>query len=173
MPKVASDGVNQAVEHLWAPWRMEYILGEKPEGCIFCDAAEGDADEEKYVVLRGGQAFIMLNAFPYTSGHLMVSPHRHVADLVDLTQAELVEVMSLIGRSLKVLRAKLCPAGFNVGLNLGRSAGAGVVDHVHFHVVPRWSGDANFMPVIAGANVLPEHLRDTYAKLAPEFRRQR
>jgi ATP adenylyltransferase len=151
---------------------MEYILGERTGGCVFCQAAGSNEDEERYVLFRGNQAFVMLNAFPYISGHLLVSPYRHVADLVDLEEAELVEVMGLVQRSMRVLRAKLAPGGFNVGLNLGRSAGAGVVDHVHFHVVPRWTGDSNFMPAIAGANVLPEHLRDTYAKLAPGFRKE-
>jgi len=148
---------------------MEYILGDKGERCIFCHAAETDQDREHYVLFRGERAFVILNTFPYTSGHLMVSPYRHVADIVDLTEAELTEAMTLVQQSLRILRAELAPQGFNVGFNLGRSAGAGVIDHVHVHVVPRWTGDTNFMPAIAGANVVPEHLRDTYAKLAPGF----
>jgi ATP adenylyltransferase len=153
-------------KQLWAPWRLEYIKqADEQPGCVFCDAAAGD-DEERLVVHRGSDAFVLLNKFPYSSGHLMVAPYRHVGELSELSDDEALEIHSLATQGLAALRAVYGPEGFNLGWNLGRVAGAGVVDHVHQHVVPRWSGDTNFMPVLADVKVLPEHLLETRTRLA-------
>jgi len=151
---------------LWAPWRLEYIAqADEQESCVFCEAAAGD-DEEKLVVHRGDHAFVVLNKFPYSSGHLMVAPYRHVGDFGDLTDEEALEVHRLAERGLAALAETYRPQGYNLGWNLGRIAGAGVVDHVHLHVVPRWAGDTNFMPVLADVKVLPEHIAQTRLRLA-------
>jgi ATP adenylyltransferase len=151
---------------LWAPWRLEYVSSaDKQTGCIFCRAAAAPDDADSLVVHRGGSAFVMLNRFPYSSGHLMVAPLRHVGDLGALSAEEAAEIHSLSVRALEVLAALFQPDGFNIGWNLGRSAGAGVVDHVHEHVVPRWQGDTNFMPVLADVRVIPEHLQATHARV--------
>jgi ATP adenylyltransferase len=154
------------VKQLWAPWRLEYIAGADDEsGCIFCRAAEGP-DEEGLVVHRGERAFCLLNRYPYVSGHLMVAPYRHVADFAELTAEEALEMHRVAASGMGALAETFAPQGYNVGWNLGRIAGAGIVDHVHLHVVPRWAGDTNFMPVLADVKVLPEHLDDTRIKLA-------
>jgi ATP adenylyltransferase len=151
---------------LWAPWRLEYIASaDEQEGCVFCEAAAGD-DEKRLVVHRGERAFVVLNKFPYSSGHLMVAPYRHVGEFGDLTDEEALEVHRLGERGLAALAETYRPQGYNLGWNLGRIAGAGVVDHVHLHVVPRWAGDTNFMPVLADVKVLPEHLAETRRRLA-------
>jgi ATP adenylyltransferase len=154
------------VERLWAPWRLEYIASADDQpGCIFCAAVEGD-DEEKLVVHRGERAFVLLNRFPYTSGHLMVAPTRHVGDFGDLEDDEVVEIHRFASSGIGALAQTYEPQGYNVGWNLGRVAGAGIVDHVHLHVVPRWAGDTNFMPVLADVKVMPEHLQETRRRLA-------
>jgi ATP adenylyltransferase len=154
------------VKQLWAPWRLEYIeQGDEQDGCIFCRAAEAD-DEAGVVVRRGREAFVLLNKFPYASGHLMVAPYRHVGDFVELTDVEALEVHRLAGQGIGALAQVYEPQGFNLGWNLGRVAGAGVTDHVHLHVVPRWLGDTNSMPVLADVKVLPEHLAESRRKLA-------
>jgi ATP adenylyltransferase len=151
---------------LWAPWRLEYVQGAAEEtGCVFCDALAGD-DEERLVVHRSGNAFVLLNRFPYSSGHFMVAPHRHVGEFGALHDAEVTAIHQLAEEGMRALGEIYRPDGFNLGWNLGRVAGAGVVDHVHLHVVPRWSGDTNFMPVLADVKVLPEHLTATRARLA-------
>jgi ATP adenylyltransferase len=153
-------------KQLWAPWRLEYVgSADEQEGCIFCRALAGD-DEEGLVVHRGTRAFVVLNRFPYASGHLMVAPIRHTGELADLGDEELVEVHRLATSGLGALAETYGPQGYNLGWNLGRIAGAGVLDHVHLHVVPRWAGDTNFMPVLADVKVLPEHLADSRRKLA-------
>ena len=158
-------------KQLWAPWRLEYIeQADEQAGCVFCLAAEGD-DEERHVVHRGERAFVMLNKFPYSSGHLMIAPYRHVGELAALEDAEALEVHRLASSALEALGAEYAPHGYNLGWNLGRVAGAGVVDHVHLHVVPRWNGDTNFMPVLADVKVLPEHLIDTRRRLAAAWPR--
>lgn len=154
---------------LWAPWRIEYVRGPKPDECIFCAAAASEDDEGHHVVHRGRGALVMLNAFPYASGHLMVAPHRHVGGLEDLEGGELAELGELTVRALRALRGALRPDGFNVGVNLGAVAGAGFADHVHQHVVPRWEGDVNFMPVVGDANVLPQALAATRDEVARAF----
>jgi ATP adenylyltransferase len=154
------------VKQLWAPWRLEYIKSADEEpGCIFCAAVEGD-DQERLVVRRGTHAIVLLNKFPYSSGHFMVAPIRHIGEYGDIEDEEAVELHQLAAAGMGALAELYAPQGFNVGWNLGRVAGAGVVDHVHMHVVPRWGGDTNFMPVLADVKVLPEHLADTRRRLA-------
>jgi ATP adenylyltransferase len=153
-------------KQLWAPWRLEYIQqADELEGCVFCVAAAGD-DEEMLVVHRGIHAFVLLNKYPYASGHLMVAPYRHLAEFGELSDEEALELHRLAEGGMATLAETFAPQGYNVGWNLGRIAGAGIVDHVHLHVVPRWAGDTNFMPVLADVKVLPEHLSETRAKLA-------
>ena len=156
-----------ALERLWAPWRLEYVqsAGKQDDGCFFCRAAEGD-DEDHLVVHRGERAFVLLNKFPYASGHLLVAPYRHGPGFGDLDDAEALEVHRLAAQGLDALAAVYKPEGFNLGWNIGRIAGAGIPDHVHLHVVPRWGGDTNFMPVLAAVKVIPEHLTATRQKLA-------
>ena len=147
---------------LWAPWRIDYVTGEKSGRCIFCLAAsEEDGPDRALVIERGERCFAMLNAFPYASGHVMVAPYRHVGDLGALEEGELDEIMRMVRREVQALERLMRPQGFNVGLNLGAAAGAGFEDHLHFHVVPRWSGDTNFMPVIAGTRVISQALEET------------
>jgi ATP adenylyltransferase len=154
------------VERLWAPWRLEYIQNaDEQEGCVFCTARDGD-DAERLVVHRGNRALVVLNKYPYASGHLMVAPNRHEGEFGELDADEALEVHRLAAAGLATLAETMRPQGFNLGWNLGRIAGAGVVDHVHLHVVPRWAGDTNFMPVLADVKVLPEALESTRQKLA-------
>ena len=146
---------------LWAPWRLEYVQhADELDRCIFCEP------EERLLVHRGERALVVLNLFPYSSGHLLVAPLRHVGDFAALEDDEVLEIQRLATQGLEALRATYRPEGFNLGWNLGRFAGAGVVDHVHLHVVPRWAGDTNFMPVLADVKVMPEHLLQTRRKLA-------
>jgi ATP adenylyltransferase len=154
------------MDHLWTPWRYRYISKELPsQGCIFCTKAAENRDAENYVLYRGKLNFLLLNLFPYTNGHLMIAPYQHVARLADTPEAALAEMMQLARRAESNLHAVYRPDGFNVGVNLGVSAGAGVADHIHMHVVPRWTGDANFMSTIGETRVLPEELPATYEKL--------
>jgi ATP adenylyltransferase len=146
---------------LWAPWRIEYITGKKPEGCVFCAAARGEGEDAALVLERGERCFTMLNAFPYASGHAMVLPDRHIAGLLDLEQDEVNELMDLTRRVVRALTAVMSPEGFNIGLNIGEAAGAGIAEHLHLHIVPRWTGDTNFMPVLADTHVLPQALEAT------------
>jgi ATP adenylyltransferase len=151
---------------LWAPWRLEYVQSaDEQPGCVLCVAQEGD-DEETLVVRRGDRAFALLNRFPYSSGHLMVAPFRHVGVYGELTDDEVLEIHRLAAQGMEVLGELYKPDGHNLGWNLGRVAGAGVVDHVHLHVVPRWEGDTSFMPVLADVKVMPEHLAETRRRLA-------
>ena len=160
-----------SLRRLWSPWRSEYIAkaGSADEGCIFCDNLAADDDRETGILHRTESVFVMLNAYPYNSGHVMVAPRRHVGELSDLEPDERAALMDTTSLSVDVIRAALEPDGFNVGVNLGRVAGAGVPGHVHVHVVPRWGGDTNFMPVVGQTKVLPEMLADTDAKLRPGF----
>jgi ATP adenylyltransferase len=155
---------------LWAPWRLEYVQSaDEQPGCVFCNAADGD-DEAALVVHRGELAFVLLNRFPYSSGHLMVAPYRHGASFEELRDDEALALHRLTAAAVGELRETMHPEGYNVGWNLGRVAGAGVLDHVHMHVVPRWGGDTNFMPVLADVKVIPEHLTATRRKLAEAWR---
>ena len=159
-----------AEDRLWAPWRMSYIRGEKkPDGCIFCLPPEPDDDEQRFVVHRGEHCFVILNAFPYNSGHLMVAPFRHEGSIEALGADELLELMTLAQRSLAALRDAYRPQGFNLGINEGEVAGAGYAGHVHLHVVPRWAADSNFMAVTGDTRVLPQSLEDSYAELRDRF----
>lgn len=154
------------MKQLWAPWRLEYIeSADEQEGCVFCRARDG-ADEAGLIVHRGERVFVMLNKYPYASGHLMVAPNRHEGEFGELDVDEALEVHRLAALGLAALAETMRPQGFNLGWNLGRIAGAGVIDHVHLHVVPRWTGDTNFMPVLADVKVLPEALEQTRLKLA-------
>jgi ATP adenylyltransferase len=153
---------------LWAPWRAEYIFAEKSGGCILCEASSGN-DKECLVLHRETRAFVIMNKFPYNNGHLMVVPCRHVGDIQELTEQESRSLWELVQRSVRVLKMKMKPQGFNVGMNLGRIAGAGVEDHLHIHVVPRWSGDVNFMPVITGTKVISQSLEEAYHLLKEGF----
>jgi ATP adenylyltransferase len=149
---------------LWAPWRLEYIeQADETPGCVFCDA------QDEMVVHRGERAFVLLNKFPYTSGHLMVAPLRHVGRFDELADEEALEVHRLASAAIAALDSEYGPQGYNLGWNLGRVAGAGVVDHVHLHVVPRWAGDTNFMPVLADVKVMPEALAETGRRLRLHF----
>ena len=152
---------------LWAPWRIEYITGPKGDECIFCAAASAaNSDPAHQPIDRTEHCLTILNAYPYAPGHVMVAPIRHVALLEDLTPEEMLETMQLARRSILSIRTTMTPDGFNVGLNLGKVAGAGIADHLHLHVVPRWQGDNNFMPVLADTNVIPQALDATHAILA-------
>jgi len=144
---------------------MEYILCEKPEGCIFCTKPKENKDRENYILRRAKTCFIMMNLFPYNNGHLMIAPYRHLPDLEGLEESELMELMMMVKESLQATDKAIHPEGFNVGMNIGKIAGAGVEDHVHIHVVPRWGADTNFMPVISETKVICEHLDATYEKL--------
>jgi ATP adenylyltransferase len=156
-----------ALKRLWAPWRLEYVQDEaKAEGCFFCAAAGSDDDEAHLVVHRGRRAFVILNKFPYASGHLLVAPLRHGPTFGELDDDEALEIHRLGAQGLDALRAVYAPEGFNLGWNIARIAGAGIPDHGHLHVVPRWGGDTNFMPVLGDVKVIPEHLVATRAKLA-------
>jgi ribonuclease HIII len=160
--------VDQDSGRLWAPWRAEYILSEKSESCIFCNLEE-DKDRETLVLHRESGAFVIMNKFPYNNGHLMVVPCRHVGDIGELTQEESLSLWELVQRSVRVLEMKMKPQGFNVGMNLGRIAGAGVEGHLHIHVVPRWSGDVNFMPAISDTKVISQSLEEAYDLLKQGF----
>ncbi len=159
------------MKSLWAPWRMEFVSGaHQPEGCVFCTLPSSrKKNKDNLIFHHGRKAFVILNRYPYSNGHLMVVPYRHLSDFSELTTTEHQEIGSLISRSLKVLKKTLKPQGFNVGLNLGKAAGAGIEQHLHYHVVPRWIGDTNFMPVIGELRVLPEFIFDTYKKLMKNF----
>jgi ATP adenylyltransferase len=158
------------MERLWAPWRMEYIGREPSPGCLFCRLIENPDDPDAdLVVWRPEGAIVMLNKFPYNSGHVMVAPRAHKGDLADLDDDESLALMRAVRRTIQVLRAELKPEGFNAGANIGRAAGAGIPDHVHLHVVPRWNGDTNFMPVLAEVKIVNEHLLRTAEKLRRAF----
>jgi ATP adenylyltransferase len=161
------------MQQLWAPWRMEFINAPKPEGCFFCEAANPDPvrDREHYVLARTELCLALLNIYPYNNGHLMVAPRAHLPTLQSLPPEVAADLTALTQRALRALDSVLSPEGFNLGINQGKVAGAGVADHVHQHVVPRWSGDTNFMPVIGETKVLAEHLRHSYEKLRPAFER--
>jgi len=157
------------MKQIWAPWRIEYIQMQKPEGCILCDKPKQKDDVANYILYRGDNNFVMMNSYPYNPGHLMIAPYRHVAHLEELTDGERHEHFDMVSRNIKLLKEVFSPAGFNIGMNIGRVAGAGIDDHIHTHIVPRWQGDTNFMPVIADVRVMPEALAETYDKLKGKF----
>jgi ATP adenylyltransferase len=153
------------MENLWTPWRMEFVAGPKPSGCIFCDKPRENKDRENLILYRGTWCFIILNRYPYNNGHLMVVPYAHLSDFSALPTDSSAEMMRLAQHCVSVLRPLMRPDGFNLGMNLGHCAGAGIADHIHLHLVPRWEGDTNFMPVLAGVRVIPELLEQTYDRL--------
>jgi ATP adenylyltransferase len=157
------------MKSLWTPWRMGYILGEKPKGCLLCtkQGEPRERDKDNYILYRGPTCYILLNLFPYTNGHMMIAPYQHAASLEQLDDKPLQEMMALTRVSVAALNKDLSPAGFNIGMNLGKVAGAGIADHLHMHVVPRWQGDVNFMSVCAETRLIPEALDTTYDKLLP------
>jgi ATP adenylyltransferase len=154
------------VKTMWAPWRMEYILAEKEDRCIFCDALSLSDDLTLY---KGPDTMVMMNKFPYINGHLLVAPIRHLSGLDQLSKKEMGEMLATVDRSVEILKQVMNPDGFNVGLNLGKVAGAGVEEHLHFHIVPRWFGDTNALTVFADVRVIPEHLKATFENLKPHF----
>jgi ATP adenylyltransferase len=159
------------VEHLWSPWRLAYVSGgAKSEGCVFCEAQQND-EATPLVVFQGTACFVILNLFPYNNGHLLIVPKRHFATLAEAAHDELCELALLVQRSELVLKEAYDPQGLNVGINLGKPAGAGILEHLHIHVVPRWNGDTNFMTVIGQTRVLPEELAATGSRLRPIFER--
>jgi ATP adenylyltransferase len=158
------------MEHLWAPWRMAYIAPDtadtpQPQGCIFCTLPAEHRDAENHILYRGERCFMMLNRFPYNNGHLMIAPYQHIGTIEKLDAATLAELMAQAQLALRAIRYEMKPDGFNMGINMGKVAGAGYADHMHMHVVPRWDGDTNFMPVLADVKVMPEHLDVVYEKL--------
>ena len=157
------------MKQLWAPWRIKYIRSPKHDGCIFCDFPKEKRDREKLILYRGEHAFVIMNNYPYNPGHVMIAPYRHVGRWEDLNDEELLEIMKLSQLVIKALKRAMNPDGFNMGVNLGRVAGAGIDDHVHLHIVPRWNGDTNFMPVVDDTKVIPESLDETYNELKKEI----
>jgi ATP adenylyltransferase len=158
------------MDHLWSPWRLSYVTGTgKVAGCVFCEAESGA--EDSLVVFRGIRCFVILNKYPYNNGHLMVVPNRHVAALCEATADEQCEIIELASRAETAIREAYAPHGLNMGINLGKPAGAGILDHLHMHVVPRWDGDTNFMTVVGQTRVLPEELPVTAERLRPIFER--
>jgi ATP adenylyltransferase len=156
------------MEYLWAPWRMEYISGKKKRGCFFCKELKEKKSKERLILYQGEDVFVVMNKYPYTSGHLMVVPIRHCLNLEQLDNDELKELFDLLKASVRVLKASFHPDGFNIGMNIGRTGGAGE-DHLHLHIVPRWAGDTNFRPVIGKTKVISEYLEETYEKLHSAF----
>lgn len=154
---------------LWAPWRIDYILGTKPDSCVFCLPEHTDSDEERLILHRGAHCFVLMNKYPYNNGHLMVVPYRHFMDIGEMSAEESCECMALLQKCTAILRAQFHPQGINIGLNLGEAAGAGIREHMHFHIVPRWNGDSSFMAVMAETRIVPEHLSVCYQTLKPLF----
>ncbi|MBI2287427.1 MAG: HIT domain-containing protein [Chloroflexi bacterium] len=157
------------MKSIWAPWRIEYIRTEKRQGCFLCDKPGQDNDAANYILYRGKKNFVIMNSFPYNPGHLLVVPYRHIASPEEMTAEERHEHFDIVSRSIKVLKSVFNPGGFNIGINMGKIAGAGIDDHIHTHIVPRWQGDTNFMPVISNARVVPEAIAATYQKLKGKF----
>jgi ATP adenylyltransferase len=153
------------MQRLWAPWRSKYVKSKKEKGCIFCLKPKAKKDKENYIVKRGKHAFVILNIYPYNNGHAMIAPYRHVGELDKLKKEELIEIMELTQEMIRRLKKVLKPHAFNCGFNLGDVAGAGYADHLHIHIVPRWQGDTNFIPVIGDTKVIPQSLNDLYDRL--------
>ncbi len=159
------------MDKLWAPWRMEYILAPKDagDGCVFCSNSQAGKDRENLILYRGKTVFVIMNLYPYNNAHLMVVPYRHVDNTQKLTPDELSEMMQVADASMEILKKKMSAQGFNFGANIGSAAGAGIEEHIHFHIVPRWVGDTNFMPVLGHTKVLVQGLLDSYDSLRPYF----
>lgn len=156
---------------LWAPWRMEYILSDQKEGaCIFCPGDNRDTDRSRLILHVGDLSMVIMNRFPYINGHILVAPVRHVKGLELLSREERLDLLTTVTRSIEILKKVISPEGFNIGLNLGKAAGAGVEEHMHFHIVPRWNGDNNYMTVFGEVRVIPQHIEETYHSLLPHFK---
>ncbi len=161
-----------SLSQLWAPWRMEFIKGKPPEGCVFCTLPREAKDAENLILHRGKSSFVILNKYPYNNGHLMIVPNAHIGTFLDIPEAVLAEMNALAKRAMRALEKQYSPQGYNMGMNLGEAAGAGVKHHVHLHIVPRWNGDTNFMPVLAETRCLPQHLIKSYDDLHAAFEEQ-
>lgn len=159
------------MRQLWAPWRMEYIRKAAEATCIFCEKPKEQRDKDNLILYRGETCFIIMNKFPYNNGHLMVAPYRHLVNMEELSQEEMGELFKLVKKSVMILKKTLKPEGFNIGMNVGRVAGAGF-NHFHVHVVPRWFGDTSFMPILAESKVVSQHLSETFDQLVREFKPQ-
>ncbi|MCI0496486.1 HIT domain-containing protein [candidate division KSB1 bacterium] len=157
------------MDTLWAPWRIEYIKQAKEPGCIFCTKPAQRQDKENFILYRGKTSFVIMNFYPYNNGHLMVVPFRHTSDITELNRDERLEMMDLLSACKEILKAAVSPHGFNIGMNLGEVAGAGVKDHLHFHIVPRWNGDTNYMPICGHTKVVSEGLMETWESLKKSF----
>ena len=157
------------MDRLWAPWRHGYVVNPEGEGCIFCMKPAEQKDDENFLLYRGKKVFVLMNIYPYNNGHLMVAPYRHTGDINELESDELLEMMEVVQKCIRILKEKMHPDGFNIGINLGRVAGAGFEDHIHIHIVPRWNGDTNFMPVLADTKVIPISLQEAYNLLKDGF----
>lgn len=157
------------MKQLWAPWRMPYLKIGRSKGCIFCAKPRQKDDRSNLILFRGRRVFVMMNLYPYSNGHLLITPYRHAGSFERLDLPTLTDLMRAAQQSIKVLRKVFKPDAFNLGVNQGREAGAGIESHVHLHIVPRWNGDTNFMPVLSDTRVIPEHLESSYDKLLPLF----
>jgi ATP adenylyltransferase len=157
------------MENLWAPWRMDYILGPKADACILCIGEDASKDQERQVLYRGESCFAIMNRYPYSNGHIMICPYAHLADIYDLTPPVAEEFMRLMREAARILKEIFKADGLNIGMNIGQAAGAGVRDHLHCHLVPRWTGDSNFIAVLADVRTIPQHLEETYRTLLPHF----
>ena len=157
------------MERLWAPWRLAYIQGPVDDCCIFCVDEDSAEDQMRLIVARGECSYVIMNRYPYSNGHLMVSPYRHLSDTAELENREVLEIHQLTIRCQAALRTVCSAQGFNLGWNIGPAAGAGIADHIHMHIVPRWAGDSNFMPILADTRVIPQHIETTYSLLTKAF----
>ncbi len=158
-------------KYLYSPWRLDYILSEKEKGCIFCIKPEANEDDKHFIVYRSEFCFVILNIYPYNNGHIMVVPYRHVSQLSDLNDDERNDLFAVVQKAEKVLNENYKPQGINIGMNLGKAAGAGIEEHIHVHLVPRWDGDNNFMSTIGGYRVIPESFERAYLQLKEQFDR--
>jgi ATP adenylyltransferase len=157
------------MENLWAPWRMEYILGPRADECVFCIGENQAEDERRHVLYRSRNCFVIMNKYPYCNGHIMVAPYAHLADMSELPEETAVDMMLMVKFSAGILKRHFHAQGMNIGMNIGEAAGAGVREHMHCHLVPRWNGDSNFMAVLADVRTIPQHMTETYAALRPYF----
>lgn len=153
------------MERLWAPWRIKYVRMEKVHSCIFCKFPEERDDEKNLILYRGKRAFIIMNNYPYNPGHVMIAPYRHVANIEDLTSEEVHDIHTLTSLAIKAIKKSMKPQGFNLGINIGKAGGAGIEGHIHLHIVPRWNGDTNFMPVISDTKVIVQEIKESYREL--------
>ena len=154
---------------LWAPWRMDYIRTPKEDGCIFCKKRQSTKDRENLLLFRGEESFVLMNLYPYSNGHLMISPYKHTSDTNDISEIGNQEIMFLANKSMNIIKKIMGADGFNMGANLGKAAGAGIEEHIHYHIVPRWIGDTNFMPVAGNTKVMVEGLQETWDSIKPQF----